>query len=159
MRLLQKKEQDISYKYAETIRRLQTIADCQRDIIMRSKTHVDNQHKGLIKEQIEDLTLVQRLLNDILLAVESTFNKRQAADYAAVFEKDKKLQELADSLNEKQIYRIVSDESKTRLSILFYAILENSLRLSKHSLRLLRLFEESFGKLEMEARTLSPTKS
>jgi phosphate/sulfate permease len=155
MRLLQKNEKDISYKYAETVRRLQTIADCQRDIVMRAKTHIDNQHKGLIKEQIEDLTLVQRLLNDILLEVESTFNKRQAADYASVFEKDKKLQELTDTLNEKQTYRIVSDVSKTRLTILFYAILENSLRLSRQSLRLLRLFEESFSKLEVETRNNS----
>jgi len=153
MRLLQKQDKDISYKYAETIRRLQTIADCQRDIIMRAKTHIDNQHKGLIKEQIEDLTLVQRLLNDILLEVESTFHNRQAADYKSVFEKDKKLQELAERLNAKQTSRIVTDMSKTRLSILFYAILENSLRLSKHSLRLLRLFEESFGRLEMETVT------
>ena len=148
MRLLQMTGSNIVGRYSETINGLQTLADCHRDIIIRGKTHVDNQHKGLIQEQIEDLRQVQQLINEIFLEVESTFNNRQTVNYASVEEKDKILISLAKSLNERQISRIVSETSKTRLSILFYAIVENTLTLSKQNLRLLQIFNESFGALE-----------
>jgi phosphate/sulfate permease len=152
MRLLQITGSNIAGRYADTINTLQTMADCHRDIVLRAKTHVDNQHKGLILEQIEELREVQQLINEIFLEVESTFDKRQTLNYPHVEEKFKSLSVLAKRLNKKQISRIVSETSKTRLSILFYAIIENSLTLSRQSLRLLRIFNESFGELEPDIR-------
>ena len=53
--------------------------------------------------------------------------------------------ELAERLNESQIVRIREGRSKTRLSILFYAVMGNCLMISKQSLRLVDAFEETFG--------------
>jgi len=51
LRLLQKKDAKISYRYAQTIRRLQKLSDGHRDIVLRSYVHTSNRHKGLLAVQ------------------------------------------------------------------------------------------------------------
>jgi len=102
--------------------------------------HIDNHHKGLLKEQISDLSLVREQIVDILLDVESAFKKHKVVEYEAVRRKDDRLNETARRLNDRQLPRIADDSSKTRLSILFYAIVEDVRALSKRHLRLLEIF-------------------
>ena len=146
MRLLQKENIDISNKYPQTIRRIQKLADGYRDIVIRSYMHVSNHHKGLHQTQVQELRRVKNLLHDILQEAESTFNKKQIANFDAVIKKQNELRELAENLNQIQAERIRNGESKTRLSILFYAIVGNALMLSKQNLKLMEIFNESFGK-------------
>jgi len=147
LRLLLKSEINISYKYAQTIRRLQKLSDGQRDIVLRSYTHVGNQHEGLLDIQIEDLKQVKQLLHDILLEVEETFMRKHPADFQTVIEKDNKLRDLAHKFDTQQIERIRDRTSKTRLSILYYAIVGNAMMVSKQNLKLLEIFHESFGEI------------
>jgi len=148
LRLLQKGDIDISYRYAQTIRRVQKLADGHRDIVMRSYVHVSNHHKGLLEEQVKALEEVRAILHDILLDVQNSYSRRHPADYSTVIEKDAKLRQLAERLNQEQIDRIKGDVSKTRLSILFYAIVGNAMMLSKQCLKLLEIFHESFSDVE-----------
>ena len=62
-----------------------------------------------------------------------------------VQQKDKELRKYAETLNKLQIERIRNDESKTRLSILFYAIVGNAMMLSKQNLKLLEIFSDTFS--------------
>lgn len=144
LRLLQKTT-DTTIRYAETTRRLQKLADGHRDIVMRSHLHVINHHKGLLPVQVEELRKVKDLLSEILLDVESMFKKQRIASFAQVAEKDRRLRALAEKLNQAQVVRIKDESSKTRLTIMFYAIIGNMLMLSKQLLRLLEAFEESFS--------------
>ena len=144
LRLLQKTT-DTTIRYAETTRRLQKLADGHRDIVMRSHLHVINHHKGLLPVQVEELREVKNLLSEILLDVESMFKKQRIASFAQVAEKDRRLRALAEQLNQAQVVRIKDESSKTRLTIMFYAIIGNMLMLSKQLLRLLEAFEESFS--------------
>lgn len=145
LRLLQREQVDTSFRYAQTIRRVQKLADGHRDIVMRAYDHVRNHHKGLLAVQADELRKVQAILNDILLDVQTAFRRKEPIAYASVVEKDKTLRELAASLNHEQIDRIKNRASKTRLSILFYAIVGNAMMLSKQCLKLLEIFDESFG--------------
>lgn len=142
LRLLQKEEAELSYKYANTIRHLQRLVDGHRDIVNRAYLHVSNHHKGLLGVQIEELTEVKKLLLDMLQDVENTLNKNNELDYARLQEKHAALEELAQQLNEQQIERIKDGSSKTRLSILYYAILNDMLMLSKQNLKILEIFSE-----------------
>ena len=74
------------------------------------------------------------------------FKKQKIASFAEVAEKDRELRQLAEQLNKAQVVRIKDDTSKTRHSIMFYAIIGNILLISKQNLRLLEAFEESFGR-------------
>jgi phosphate/sulfate permease len=150
MRLLDQKGLAVSHRYAQIIRRLQKITDGHRDIVLRAYTHIGNHHKGLLPVQIEELEQVRGLLNEILLEVETTFSRKQTADLDGLREKDGRLRELAAELNASQVPRIADNTSKTRLSILYYAIVGNAMMLSKQNLELLEIFDTSFGEFEKE---------
>jgi hypothetical protein len=148
MRLLDQQGLAVSHRYPQTIRRLQKLADGHRDIVLRAYTHVGNHHKGLLPVQIEELEQVRGMLRDILREVEETLSRKQIADLERLRNKDTELRALAAELNERQVTRIHDVTSKTRLSILYYAIVGNAMMLSKQNLELLEIFEESFGEVE-----------
>jgi hypothetical protein len=145
MRLLQRKDGHLSFKYGQTIRRVQKLADGHRDIVIRASMHVSNHHKGLLDVQVEELTTVKELLHDILLDVESALARKEIANVARVVEKERQLRSLAEQLHERQMDRVLDGSSKTRLTILFYAILGDSVMLARQNFRLLEIFSESFG--------------
>ncbi|MFA5516803.1 MAG: inorganic phosphate transporter, partial [Desulfuromonadales bacterium] len=148
MRLIDQKGLTVSHRYAQTIRRLQKITDGHRDIVLRAYTHIGNHHKGLLPVQIAELEQVRELLNEILLEVETTFSRKQTANLDRLTEKDGRLRALAAELNARQVPRISDNTSKTRLSILYYAIVGNAMMLSKQNLELLEIFDIAFGKFE-----------
>ncbi|MBN1880410.1 inorganic phosphate transporter [bacterium] len=149
LRLLQMESALNSYQYSQTVRCLQKLTDGHRDIIARAHKHVSNQHKGLLPEQVEDLRRVKTLIHDVLQDVELAFKNKSELLYDHQFEKDAELRELARQLNERQTQRISSGASKTRLSILFFAIMGNILMISKQNLRLLEIFKKSFKNIDI----------
>jgi len=144
LRLAQKEDPKISLKYAQTIRRLQKLSDGHRDTVVRSYVHISNKHKGLLDSQIEELKKIKICILDIFLKVETSFNRKEIVNYQNIIDQYRYMRELADQFNQHQIERIRSDESKTRLSILFYAIVGNCLMMAKQNIKLLEIFNESF---------------
>jgi hypothetical protein len=157
MRLLDDNLDPVHHKYPQTVRRLQKLADGHRDIVVRAHQHVSNYHAGLLDGQVEELRTVRGLLHDILVTaeraldqnVESEHEHEVAHDQAVA--RDRELRKLAERFNREQIGRINDKSSKTRLSILFYAIVGNAMMISKQNLRLLEIFNESFGGVATEA--------
>jgi hypothetical protein len=151
MRLLQKEGKEVTYNYGQTIRRIQKLADGHRDIIMRSHSHVNNQHKGLLDVQVKELTRVKEILNDIFLEVERAISQRRPNGVRKTLESSQELRMLAKRLHEDQLQRINDRSSKTRLSILFYSIIGNAMMLSKQNIKLLEIFKETFGSVDQAA--------
>ncbi len=147
MRLLQKEDHRRSQQYAQTIRRLQKMADGQRDVVNRALVHVRNHHSGLLEEQIEDLEQVRSALNSILLESEHLLAQRAPGDLSGLTKKDDELRLLSRRLNQDQSARVQDGRSKTRLSILYYAIVGNAIMISRQNLRLLEIFNRSFGEV------------
>ncbi len=156
LRLLQKEDTPISYKYAQTIRRLQKLSDGHRDIVLRSYVHTSNGHKGLLDVQIEEIKDIKVCIQGIFLSVENTFEKKEIGDYQNIISQFQHMIKLADQFNHYQNERIRNDKSKTRLSILFYAIVGNCLMLGKQNIKLLEIFNEFFT--DQQAEQHSPQK-
>ena len=148
MRLLQREDAHPAYRYGQTVRRLQKLADGHRDIVLRAYVHVSNHHKGLLDVQVEELRQVKQRLNEILLCVESTLARKQTVDIESLATQDRELRDLSERLQQKQMERIRNGSSKTRLNILYYAVLGNAVMLSRQNLRLLEIFAESFGDVD-----------
>ena len=144
LRLLQKDDPNVSLKYAQTIRRLQKLSDGHRDILLRSYVHTSNQHKGLLDVQKEELRQVKECILEILEKVENAFITKNIEDYQNIVHLYHHLRELADKYNVVQVDRIRNDTSKTRLTLLYYAILGNCLMLTKQLIKLFEIFNESF---------------
>ena len=69
---------------------------------------------------------------------------RKKVDYGYIANQRNRLSELANEFDKNQIRRIQNEEVKTRLSILFYGIVENSLKIAEQTRNLLDIFRESF---------------
>ncbi len=144
LRVQQKDKDGVSYKYAQTIRRIQKLSDGHRDIVLRSWVHVSNNHRGLLDDQIQELRMVKTTILNILTSVEAAFEKRKAFTPDIIAREIEEMRVLADEFHSLQIERIQDNTSKTRLSILFYALVGNCIMLSKQNLKLLEIFQESF---------------
>jgi phosphate/sulfate permease len=147
MRLEQKEEMDVSYMYGQAARRIQKLVDGHRDIVMRAYLHVSNHHKGLLPVQEKELRQVMHILDEILAKVELIICRKEKNHVGEIEGLDAELRELARRFHEQQLRRIRDNSSKTRLSILFYSIVGNCMNLSKQNLKLLEIFEESFGRV------------
>src|SRR3989339_277721 len=144
LRLLSKEDHHVSYNYYQIIRRLQKLSDGHRDTVIRSSMHVSNRHTGLLEAQIAELKEIKKVFLNIIFLVETAFRDKKIIDCQDAVGQYHYLRELVDDYNENQIKRIRDDSSKTRLSILFYAISGNSVMMAKQNIKLLDIFNESF---------------
>ena len=94
--------------------------------------------------QIKELKEIKAVMLDILLKVETAFMNNDIKDYKKIVEEYDRMKIMADQMNFEQIKRIQDNSSKTRLSILFYAIVGNCLMLVKQNIKLLEILNESF---------------
>ena len=142
--ILNKGDMDITHKYSNTVRALQTIAESHRDIIMRTCEHFENYHTGFVDAQKEELRHIRTFLTRLLWNVSIMLMRRKKVDYDYIANQCNKLKNLVNEFDRNQIRRIQRAESKTRLSILFYGLLENTLTVSTQTQDLLFLFRDSF---------------
>lgn len=142
--LQQKGDNDSTHKYSRTVRALQSIADSHRDIIMRTCEHFENYHSGFTEEQKEELRRIKTFLTRLLWNTSIMLMRRKKVDYDYVANQCDKLRNLVDEFDRNQLKRIQTAESKTRLSILYYGLLENCLKISYQTQSMLDIFKESF---------------
>jgi len=143
MRLMEQNNIKIPGKYGNTVRRLQKLVDGHRDISMRSYIHVSNHHSGLLDTQVEELKKAQRILLNVLSDLETAFNNKDMSMCRPISEKTQDLRILVEEFSDEQVSRIRSEESKTRLSILFYSIIGNFMMLTKQNVKLMEIFAET----------------
>jgi len=159
LRLLQKTDNQVSYNYYQIIRRLQKLSDGYRDTVIRCTMHVSNRHTGLLPMQVEELMKIKKVILHIFLTVETALAKKQIVECREIVAQFHYLRELVDEFNANQIERIKNDSSKTRLSILFYAISGNCVMMAKQTVKLLEIFNQAFinpsGKTGQAANTCS----
>lgn len=143
LRLLQWEAVTKSRRYSQTISALQEISESLRDIVMRAQLHVDNQHAGLLERQVEEMDRLRREVDDILHHASRILLRRAPLDPEAVTAWNRRLETMADEFDLNQIARIQDASSKTRLSILFYSYVWDSLKIAQQATSLLVMFEQS----------------
>lgn len=148
MRLIQREDSNTSSKYGQTVRRIQRLVDCRRDIVSRAYAHVSNQHVELLDVQTKELRQMANLLSELLSQVAEILAGRSPVDFEDVNEKDRRIRKVAENIHETQLERIRDGSSKTRHSILFYAIVGNMMTQSKQNLKLLQIYAEVLGHIE-----------
>jgi phosphate/sulfate permease len=142
--LLQKGDMDRTHKYSQTLRALQSIAESHKDMITRTCEHFENYHTGFVDEQKKELRQIKTFLTRLLWNTSIMLTRRKRVDYEYIANQCEKLKNLASEFDKNQIGRIQRAESKIRRSMLFYALLENSLSISDQTQNLLSVFRESF---------------
>ena len=142
--LLHKEDLDSTQTYAHTIRSLQSISHSHRDMVLRIKEHFDNYHSGFLEDQAEELRQIKTNVNRLLWNTSIMLLNRKKVDYDYIANQCGKLNSLIDEFDKNQIRRIQTGEGKTRLSILYYGILENCQEIAEETKNLLYIFRDSF---------------
>ena len=153
LRVLQKQDPCVASTYSQIVRRLQRLCDGQRDIVDRAFLHLANNHKGLTPDQAKELRQMKARTCDILSKTQHSFQTQAIRDYHMIAEQFAAMRDLESELHRRQVERILSQESKTRLSIMFYAVTGDCILIAKQSIKLLRIFNESFQFDEELARS------
>lgn len=153
LRLLQRADHKGSFNYYQIIRRLQKLNDGYRDTVIRSTMHVANRHTGLLPAQIEELKEIKTGILYILEQVEIAFNKKDIVDCSHIAARFHYLRDLVDEYNANQIARIREESSKTRLSIMYYAISGDCVMMAKQAVKLLEIFNEALPSKDGAADT------
>ena len=129
--------------YYNTIEALQEIAEAERDLVLRSYSHVSNNHKGLLDVQIDELDQIKHIMVDILNQSARALRDGRCGDLEKLRRAKEDLDHLMHRLDGVQISRIQNNSSKTRLSILFYAIIRDAEKMVGATLHLLDIFHDT----------------
>jgi phosphate/sulfate permease len=141
-RLLQWEDVEHAQRYAATISSLQEISESLRDIVVRAHLHVANNHSGLLEAQIEELDRIQDHVAALLEQTSRALLTRDCPNCDEIAAKNRDLRILVDEFDQHQIMRIQDNLSKTRLSILFYSLAWDSLKIAEQTTQLLTVFRE-----------------
>ncbi|RJQ71943.1 MAG: inorganic phosphate transporter [Desulfobacteraceae bacterium] len=144
MRLLQRGELKQAARYSTAISALQEITESLRDMILRCHVHTANQHSELLPDQRKELQQVRKSVEALLAETAQIFLTRRPFEYPQVAEHYAQLKQYLEVCDRKQVGRIRSGQSKTRLSILFYGINNSCQKISEQTLHLLDIFGETF---------------
>jgi phosphate/sulfate permease len=142
LRLLQREEMANTQRYAQTMSALQEISESTRDIVIRAKVHVANNHAGLLDVQVEELRRIKRRVMEILEHGATALLQREQPDPEEFKVSVQRLRALTHEFDQNQIKRIQDNVSKTRLSILFYAFMWDSLKIAEQTNHLLKIFRD-----------------
>jgi phosphate/sulfate permease len=141
-RLVNWQDVDTTQRYATTLSSLQEITESLRDIVVRSYLHVANNHSGLLPDQIQELDEVRREVQEILERTARALREHDCPDCDEIADKNRKLRLMVGKLDGQQIKRIQENRSKTRLSILFYSLMWDCLKIAENTTHLLTVFRE-----------------
>jgi len=153
LRLKDRGDLQTTREYYNTIEALQEIAEAERDLILRSYSHVSNNHKGMLSVQVDELREVESIMVSVLKESAKALLAGQCGNVEVLRKRKDDLDVLMHRLDGVQIVRIQSNISKTRLSILFYGIMRDAEKIVGATLRLLDIFHDTLENgLENEKR-------
>jgi phosphate/sulfate permease len=141
-RLMQWAEIEVTQLYSTTLSSLQEMSESMRDIVVRAHLHVANHHSGLLPEQIAELDQVRGRVLSILEEAARALRQGDCPNCDEIARANRDFHLLVNQLDQNQIARIQSNRSKTRLSILFYGLMWDSLKIAEHATQLLTVFQE-----------------
>lgn len=141
-RLMQWAEVEVTQLYSTTLSSLQEMSESLRDIVVRAHLHVANNHSGLLPEQIAELDQVRGRVVEILEQAAKALRQGDCPNCDEIARANRDIRLLANRFDQSQIARIQSNRSKTRLSILFYGLMWDSLKIAEHATQLLTVFQE-----------------
>ncbi len=144
LNLIQREDVNDSQKYLQTIRALRDITESHKDIITKTYEHFENNHSGMVPEQKEELGAVKVSITRLLWNTSIMLLQRKKVDYDYITRQSLKLDKLVDNFDRNQIKRIQDNETKIRLSILFYGFMDNCVKISQQTHNLLDIYRTAF---------------
>jgi phosphate/sulfate permease len=120
---------DTAYYFVEVVDYMREMLHSISFIVGPALEHVDNNHKPLLKDQIEELRMLQGMIAQIL---EKIIESMESEDYSLqkeILGLSQSYQEMIIQMNKKQIKRLKNAEVGTKNSMLFLNLISESKQL------------------------------
>lgn len=129
---------ETGHYYVQVLDFLREITRSVHFIAKSATTHVDNNHKGLLPEQVEELnrlnTKVTELYDEILVCIE----EHRFTEIDNILTIQGEIVKMIDQVNKKQIKRIKNHEAGTKNSLMYMGILSEMKAILFHTINLLK---------------------
>jgi Na+/phosphate symporter len=100
--------------------------------------HVENKHKSLTPEQIEDLKVLEAEITSIMKEVVDVIITEDYSKENAILEHQHIIMQLIPELRKKQVKRIKNEQASTKASLLYFSLIHESKNLLLHMINLLK---------------------
>ncbi len=133
---------EVGHAYILTVEYLREMAHHVKNIIEPSRNHVANQHKPLLKDQIDDLKAIQQRLKSRLTDTIQVFKSLNADEGNRVLEGLPEFLKQIRQVRKTQIKRIKNHQIGTRNSLLFLNHLGEFRNIAIFANRLIKVYED-----------------
>lgn len=120
---------------------LDFLREITRSVYFISKsalTHVDNNHKGLLPDQVEELNQLNTRIADLYEEILVYIREHLCTEIDSILEKQSELLSMIDQVNKKQIKRIKNHEAGTKNSLMYLGMLAEMKNILFYSINLLK---------------------
>jgi Na+/phosphate symporter len=133
-------EEQLSPQLGQTVGSIQEISRHLLEMSSSCYKHVNNNHKGLLDSQIEELEQLGDKLDALLSQASEALKAGNLKQIKAIVDNGHEINDMVKKFDKKQIKRVKKKESKTRISMLYLGILASSEGIANHTIRLLNGF-------------------
>lgn len=130
--------------YIQVLDYLKEVGNCMTFIAKPSLDHVDNNHQEILPIQQEELLALSKGISEYYAEIMHQLASDELNDTEKIRQMEQHLVEQVERLKKKQIKRIKSGESKTRNSMLFLNIMEESKKLVIYTHSVIKAVDELF---------------
>ncbi len=101
-------------------------------------THVDNNHKGLLPDQVEELNQLNTRIAYLYAEILVYIREHRCTNIDSILEKQTELLSMIDQVNKKQIKRIKNHEAGTKNSLMYLGMLAEMKNILFYTINLLK---------------------
>lgn len=135
---LQEDSIETGHYYVQVLDYLREIAHCITFIIQPSLEHINNNHKGLINIQVEELNKIRNQLTDFFNTIQDIIQKNKFTEINHIIDKQQEILNIIEEFRKTQIKRIKHKETGTKNSLLYLGILSETKNLLLNTINLLK---------------------
>ncbi|MCK4407980.1 MAG: inorganic phosphate transporter, partial [Bacteroidales bacterium] len=135
---LQEDSIETGHYYVQVLDYLREIAHCITFIIQPSFEHINNNHKGLIYIQVEELNKIRNRLTEFFNTIQDIIQKNKFTEINHIIDKQQEILNIIEEFRKTQIRRIKNRETGTKNSMLYLGILSETKNLLLNTINLLK---------------------
>lgn len=136
--MLQSDYIETGHYYVQVIDYLREIAHSLSYITKPAFDHIDNNHKGLLKDQVVELKAINYEVSELFSDISRIIMEESYHEVSDIIKKQQQALELLNSARKKQIKRIKNGEAGTRNSSLYLGILNETKNLLLQTINLVK---------------------
>ena len=126
LRMLRESDLDTAQYYVQVVDYLNELTKALTHIVRPAYGHIDNNHEGMTREQIEDLMKINDEVETIFTRINVMLRNNDFADIDLILElRDELFESIADAIK-RQLKRIKNKQSSTKASLLYLTILNET---------------------------------